>query len=46
MPQDWTDRSAPVAQHGDHSLTIDAFGLAELATIVDFLNDGSEGIDQ
>ena len=41
VPQDWTDRGAPAAEPGDRSLTIDAFGLVELAAIVDFLDDDS-----
>lgn len=36
VPQDWTDRGAPV-EPADASLMIDAFGLADLAAIVDFL---------
>ena len=34
--QEWTDRGAPGAEAGEHALMIDAFGLAELAAIVDF----------
>ena len=41
VPQEWTDRGAPAAEPGDHSLMIDAFGLAELATIADFLDADS-----
>jgi hypothetical protein len=36
VPQEWTDRGAPAAEAGEHALMIDAFGLAELAAIVDF----------
>ena len=41
VPLDWTDRGAPAAEPGGNTLKIDAFGLAELASIVDFLNDES-----
>ena len=36
LPQEWTDWGAP-AEPADTSLMIDAFGLAALAEIVDFL---------
>ena len=42
VPQEWTDRGSPrdlVAR----PLFIDAFGLSELAKIVDFLTRGSIG---
>jgi Family of unknown function (DUF5372) len=39
--QEWTDRGAPAAEAGDHALMINAFGLAELATVVDFITRGS-----
>ena len=43
VPQDWTDRGSPTAEAGDQSLIIDAFGLAELATVVDFIMRDSTG---
>ena len=39
VPQEWTDWGAPVPV--GMSLLIDAFGLSELAVIVDFLNEDS-----
>lgn len=41
VPQEWTDRGALVAEPGDSSLMIDAFGLAELAAVVDFMTRDS-----
>ena len=44
VPQEWTDKGAPAAEAGDHALMIDAFGLAELSAIVDFLmRDSTRG---
>ena len=40
VPQEWTDWGAP-AEPGDSSLMIDAFGLAELAAVVDFMTRDS-----
>jgi hypothetical protein len=37
VPQEWTDRAAPMAEPGEHALIVDAFALAELAAIVDFI---------
>jgi hypothetical protein len=37
VPQEWTDRAAPTTDPGEHALTADAFALAELAAIVDFI---------
>jgi hypothetical protein len=37
VPQEWTDRGAPATE----ALMIDAFGLAELSVIVDFLTSDS-----
>ena len=37
VPQEWTDRAAPTAEPGEHALIVDAFALAELAAIVDFI---------
>jgi len=42
LPQDWTDWSAP-AEPVDATLMIDAFGLAALATMVDFLMRHTQG---
>jgi len=42
LPQDWTDWSAP-AEPIDTTLMIDAFGLAALATMVDFLMRHTQG---
>jgi hypothetical protein len=40
VPQEWTDRGAPQEPTGT-PLLVDAFGLSELAMIVDFLTRGS-----
>jgi hypothetical protein len=37
VPREWTDRAAPTAEPGEHALIVDAFALAELAAIVDFI---------
>jgi hypothetical protein len=42
VPQDWTDRGAPREAAGA-PLVIDAFGLCELAAIVDFCMRDSTG---
>jgi len=43
VPQDWTDRGTPAVEPSDHLLMIDAFGLAELVAVVDFLTRDSTG---
>jgi hypothetical protein len=46
LPQEWTDWRAPAEPTGN-ALMIDAFGLAALAEIVDFLTrDSKKGLDQ
>ena len=45
VPQNWTDWGAPDVLV-EMPLTVDAFGLSELATIVDFLSrDSDQGVD-
>jgi len=41
IPEDWTDWAAATAPAASQSLMIDAFGLAELAAIVECISSGS-----
>jgi Family of unknown function (DUF5372) len=42
IPEDWTDWSAAITPSASQPLLIDAFGLAELAAIVECISRGSK----